>query len=135
PATESEIDLGTRSLANGEAADAMGICDDAGTTSGDTGSDDVADDTAGGDATCDDTAGDGPDPTDTSSMDTGADDTGSHSGDPNYPKPDEIGCPGDHAPVFTPGPTGRIDTSVCLPPCGPGGTCPPGSTGTATETC
>lgn len=138
PAVESELDLGTRSLANGEAATAMGICDDAGTTSGDTGSDDVADDTGGGDAQGDDTAGtggDGPDSTDTSSMDTGDDDTGSHSGDPNYPKPDAIGCPGDHAPVFTPGPTGRIDSTVCLPPCGPGGTCPPGATGTATETC
>jgi hypothetical protein len=135
PEIVSPLDLGTRSLATGEAADAMGVCDaaagdDAAGSAEDTanaGTDDGAPMTSGGsdpadgDTTGGDTTGD--DPSDTGSGPVG---------DPDYPSPDMDGCPPGFVAAGIDSP---IDNGICLPPCGGAGDCPSGATGSAVGVC
>jgi len=137
PPIETAIDLGTLSLATGEPAAAMGICDGAGTTSAedtsasasDTSGDDVAD-TSGNDSDAGET-GD-PATTDPSTDDTDDPTTDGQPGDPDYPQPDENGCPAGHVGV---GVNTEPDNAVCLPPCDGSGACPSGATGNAIGVC
>lgn len=134
PSLGTGLDLGTRSLATGEPADAMGIC------AIDPGTDSTASaDSSGGDA-ADDAADDaasttgGEDSTSTASSgnatSTTSDPTGDTSGDPDYPPPDQCGADGVPVQIGA-----RGDNGVCLPPCGADGSCPDGENGTAIGVC
>jgi hypothetical protein len=132
PETTSALDLGTRSLSTGDEAPTMGTCEGAAQTSG-AGTD-------GGDDTTS-AATDGPSTTgpagDSTEDGTGPSDDTTDSGptadgDPDYPRPDETGCPGGGVAAMV---GAEPPNAVCLPPCGEGDVCPNGATGTATGVC
>jgi hypothetical protein len=132
PAIETAIDLGTRSLATGEMAGAMGICDDVvpmtsddtGATMGDTAGDDVAD-------TGDDANTSGTDDAATFNPSDEGDSTGSLPGDPDYP-PFDGTCPPGYLGIGI----GDVPpNAVCLPPCGGDQSCPSGASGNAFGEC
>lgn len=145
PEIVSPIDLGTRSIATGEAAASMGICDGDGGGSGDDGgATSGAGATSGG---ADDSTGhaSGPEGTSSGGSDSGnltgvgttldpsaGDATGGTSEDPDYPSPYfPGGCP-----VGTVGVGVGVEPAngVCLPACSDG-QCPSGITGSATGVC
>jgi hypothetical protein len=147
PAITTALDLGTRSLATGEIADAMGICDGSGTSGGETDPPPTTTTTSHDDmdastsaATSADTGGDTTDadaatnadattdPSDTSD-DTS---TGAPVGDPDYPSPFGAGCPAGWDAV---GIGDDPPNAVCSPLCGGGDFCPDGATGNASGTC
>ena len=131
PQVVTPVDLGTRSLTTGEEAMAMGPCDvSAGGTDPTAATSGAMD--SSGDGTDPDTGGPGPGTDDTGSPGTTDDGstTGSGAGDPNYPPIVDGACP-----PGTLGGTVSGDDGVCLPPCGAGGECPSGATGSAVGVC
>lgn len=142
PAIASPLDLGTRSLATGEPADSMGICDGTGGTAGTEPSTatDASTATMTGDTDASDTLADTTDPTNATDMtatdptattDTGVGDTTTgEPADPSYPNPDS-GCPSGSLGV---GIGDDPPNGVCAPPCD-AGSCPAPATGSATGEC
>lgn len=132
PETTSALDLGTRSLSTGEEAPAMGTCDGAAQTSG-AGTDGGGDDTSSGTTDGPSTTAPSDDSTGTTGPSDDTTDTGSTAdGDPDYPRPDETGCPGGGVAAMV---GAEPPNAVCLPPCGAGDVCPNGASGTATGVC
>jgi hypothetical protein len=143
PAVPTAIDLGTRSLQTGEAADAMGLCE--GTGGSDGGSDGIAEGSSdGGGVTSEghgsssadgsgsaDSSGGGSDGGSDGGMTTSDPTTGGSQGDPDYPNPSPDGCPAQDVAVSI----SDQSNAVCLPPCGAGDTCPSGASGTAIGVC
>lgn len=149
PAITTALDLGTRSLATGEVADAMGICDGAGTggseseppstTNDESNASSMpstnADDTEGDDTDDDDTASSDTDPTTTPSDTSSADDDssgGAAHGDPDYPNPFPDGCPGGYEPIAI---GEDPPNGVCAPSCQTDDDCPSGATGSGVPLC